>query len=47
VDDDDVDADGGQEAMSTATRLRTSGFGSSMKLPPYFTTKVEPRKSWM
>ena len=34
-------------AMSVATRLRASGFGSSMNEPPYFTTNVEPRKSWM
>ena len=36
-----------RKAMSWATRLRATGSGSSMKLPPYFTTKVEPRKSWM
>ncbi len=33
--------------MSLLTRSRTDGSGSSMKLPPYLTTKVEPRKSWM
>jgi len=36
-----------RKAMSVATRSRPSGFGSSMKLPPYFTTKVEPRNLWM
>ena len=30
-----------------ATRVRTVGSGSSMKLPPYLTTKIEPLKSWM
>src|ERR1700678_2370548 len=36
-----------RNAMSWATRARLAGSGSSMKLPPYFTTKVAPRKSWM
>jgi hypothetical protein len=44
---DDVDADRGEERDVVATRVRIVGSGSSMKLPPYFTTKVEPWKSWM
>ena len=33
--------------MSRATPLRTAGSGESMKLPPYFTTKVCPENRWM
>src|SRR5882724_13497823 len=33
-----------RKTMSAATPSRTFGSGESMKLPPYFTTKVELRK---
>ena len=33
-----------RKTISLATRERVSGSGASMKLPPYLTTKVEPRK---
>src|SRR6266404_1484515 len=33
-----------RKTMSAATPSRTFGSGESMKLPPYLTTKVEPRK---
>jgi hypothetical protein len=48
VHDDDVDPDGGEEGDVVGDpRPDRPGSGSSMKLPPYFTTKVDPRKSWM
>ena len=45
---DDFDADRMIEnAMSVATRVRTAGSASSMKAPPYLTTKIASRKRWI